>query len=386
MQLARIVGHFLLGLEHAHVLGAKLTTHESEEAIQVGLHQSCVSNMPLARGADSWRAPASNVSHARRRHDSLGPQKQRDPATTVMNLSFRLGNIPVRILPWFFLTTLFISYQLSPGKLALWTVIVLASVLVHELGHATAVLAFGLQPRIDVHGLGGTTSWTGGVALSHGKRIVISLAGPAMGFGAWAVVFALRSLHVLPSTPLVDFVYDSLVLVNVVWGVFNLLPVLPLDGGNVLKSALDAMTKGRGERPARVVSIIGAGLLALGGALMGQWWVSLLAVMFISTNWRGIKDLNALEHDTPMRASLEKAYAALDAKDGQRILALARPVALGSQTAPVRAEALQLVAFGFLLEGRLADADAAIAALPPGFAPHPSLLELRASVASTPPS
>jgi hypothetical protein len=46
----------------------------------------------------------------------------------------------------------------------------------------------------------------------------------------------------------------------------------------------------------------------------------------------------------------------------------------------VRAEALQLVAFGFLLDGRVADADAAIAALPPGYSPHPQLLELRGSI------
>jgi hypothetical protein len=45
----------------------------------------------------------------------------------------------------------------------------------------------------------------------------------------------------------------------------------------------------------------------------------------------------------------------------------------------MRAEALQLVAIGFLLEGRVADADAAIAALPKGFEPHPSILEMRAS-------
>jgi hypothetical protein len=74
---------------------------------------------------------------------------------------------------------------------------------------------------------------------------------------------------------------------------------------------------------------------------------------------------------------LEQAYAALNAKDASRVLALARPIALSSRTAPVRAEALQLVAFGFLLEGRVADADAAIAALPQGFKPHPSLLEMR---------
>jgi hypothetical protein len=104
------------------------------------------------------------------------------------------------------------------------------------------------------------------------------------------------------------------------------------------------------------------------------------------SNWRGLKDLSAREHDAPMHAALKDAYAALDARDGARVLELARPVALGSRTAPVRAEALQLVAFGFLLDGRVADADAAIAALPKGYSPHPSLLELRATAAAAPPT
>jgi Zn-dependent protease len=303
-----------------------------------------------------------------------------------MTLRFRLGKIPVRILPWFFVTTIFINYGLTPTELALWTAIVLASVLVHELGHASAVLAFGLEPQIEVHGLGGTTSWTGGARLSHGKRIAISLAGPAMGFAAFGLVVALRRLQLLPTGPLGDFVYDSLRFVNLGWGAFNLLPMLPLDGGNVMNSALDLFTKGRGERPARIVSMGTAVLLALaGGFALRSWWLSLLAALFISTNWRGLKDLRARDHDAPMRSALEQAYSALDAKDGQRVLALARPVALGSQTAPVRAEALQLLAFGFLLEGRVADADAAIAALPQGFSPHPSLLELRATVTSAGP-
>jgi hypothetical protein len=83
-----------------------------------------------------------------------------------------------------------------------------------------------------------------------------------------------------------------------------------------------------------------------------------------------------------MLPALAQARAALDAKDAPRLLELARPVALSSRTANVRAEALQLVAFGFLLEGRVADADAAIAAMPQGFAPDPSLVELRARSAA----
>jgi stage IV sporulation protein FB len=303
-----------------------------------------------------------------------------------MTFRFRLGKIPVAIHAWFFLTTILLSSSLPLSQLVLWTVIVLGSVLVHELGHAAAVVAFGLEPRIDVHGLGGTTSWTGGTQLSHAKRIVISLAGPVMGFVAGGLIVALGRSPVFPHTAVGEFVYERLIWTNFGWGLFNLLPMLPLDGGSVMNSALDALTKGRGERPARIVSIAGAALVAGGGALMAQWWIALLAAFFVRTNWQGLKASKAREHDAPMRAALEKAYAALDAKDAQGVLALARPVALGSQTAPVRAEALQLVAFGFLLEGRVADADAAIAAMPQGFAPHPSLLELRATVSNPPPA
>jgi hypothetical protein len=158
--------------------------------------------------------------------------------------------------------------------------------------------------------------------------------------------------------------------------------MLPLDGGNVMVQLLNALTHGKGERPARILSIVVAVLALPAAALFQSWWSGLLAVSFALTNWRGLKDLSAREHDAPMQETLKQAYTALEARDGARVLELARPVALGSRTAPVRAEALQLLAFGFLLDGRVADADAAIAALPRGYSPHPSLLELRASAAA----
>jgi Zn-dependent protease len=306
-----------------------------------------------------------------------------------MSLSFRLGRIPVRILPSFFLTTVVLNFglvQADPRKLVVWLAIVLASVLVHELGHALAGIAFGLQPRIDLHGFGGTTSWAPSGRTSPAKRIVISLAGPGMGFVAGLAVMALRAAFgrqpVGPDGSLADFAYGNLLFVNFGWGILNLLPMLPLDGGNVLTHALDIAMPGRGERPARMVSLIVAALATAGAIATQWWWPALLGGSFIASNWRGLKDLKAREHDAPMRTELEAAYAALDAKDGQRVLALARPVALGSQTAPVRAEALQLLAFGFLLEGRVADADAAIAALPSGFAPNASFLDMRATLTS----
>jgi Zn-dependent protease len=308
-------------------------------------------------------------------------------------LSFRFGSIPVRLHPTFFITTVFLGFASGDTDLRVilaWLVIVLASVFIHELGHAFAGMGFGLKPQIDMHGFGGTTSWQPGARVGWGGRILISLAGPSMGFVVGAVVFGLGLAGVIPDNEMGRYVFGSLLWVNVGWGVFNLLPMLPLDGGNVMLSGLNWMTDGRGERPARIVSL-GVALLAAAGVAvlllrnhnggLGAIWPALLAAQFIANNWRGLQDLKAREHDDPMRPMLQQAYAALEAQDGTRVLSLARPIALAARTRNMKAEALQLVAFGFLLENRVADADAALAALPRGFAPHPSLLQLRANKA-----
>jgi Zn-dependent protease len=304
-----------------------------------------------------------------------------------MTLRFHIGAIPVRILPSFFLMTVLVNMGLlerAPQKLLVWTMIVLVSVILHELGHAVTCLAFGLQPSIDLHGMGGTTSWSTRRELSTGRRIAISLAGPGAGFlvGATiALVARAMGPTAFPPGGMGEFAYQSLIFVNVVWGALNLLPMLPLDGGSAMTHLLNAWTKGRGERPALVVSIGVAAVAAVLSLRFLSFWPALLAVSFMASNWRGLKILSDREHDAPMRTTLEQAYSALDAKDAARVLALAKPVAAGSRTERVRAEALQLMAFGFLLEGRMAEADAAIASLPKGFAPDPSFIKLRGDAA-----
>jgi Zn-dependent protease len=299
-----------------------------------------------------------------------------------MTLSFRLGKIPVQIHPMFFILVAMLG--MNDSKMLLpWLVIVFVSVMLHELGHAGTGIAFGLEPRIELHGMGGTTSWATAKPLSTAQRIAISLAGPFAGFVVGGLVFGLGMAGLLPRSDFAIAIIRTILWVNVGWGIFNLFPMLPLDGGNVMLQVLQALTGGRGERAARIVSI-GVAALALGFGYLLQlgWWGAMLGLMFIVTNYQGLQALKQREHDAPMRDSLKEAYAALESKDAERVLALARPVALGSKTPQVRAEALQLVAFGFLLEGRVADADAAIAALPSGYAPHPSLLELRADAIS----
>ena len=301
--------------------------------------------------------------------------------TDSFRIAFRIGAIPVQILPSFFLMTVLLNVRLSNvSELIAWALVVLVSVLAHELGHAAVARAFGLAPQIQLHGMGGTTSWASGRALSVAQRIAISLAGPCAGF---LVAACIR--YGIPQSAwrseLGAMLYSDLLFVNFGWGILNLLPMLPLDGGNVMAELMNALTHGRGERPARIFSIAVAALAALLALRIGWWWPCLLAVSFAASNWQRLSFLKDVETDAPLRKELEDAYIELDAQRGARVIAIAQPVSVRARTQGVKAEALQLLAFGYLLENRVADADAAIASLPRGFAPHPRLVELRRKAA-----
>jgi stage IV sporulation protein FB len=225
-----------------------------------------------------------------------------------MSLTFRIGKIPVEISPSFFVVAALLGYSPYEDlvKLGLWVLIVLGSVTVHELGHALAGRMFGLEPRIALHGAGGTTSWATQRELSTSRRVAISLAGPCAGFVVGFVVWSVSATaHRVTSglpTGLFAFVLRQVLYVNLWWGILNLLPMLPLDGGNVMARLLDAATGGRGHRPALVVSIVLAAAIALAAGLSvlllgaSSWlWPTLLALSFLASNWQELKRFNALQ-------------------------------------------------------------------------------------------
>ena len=168
-------------------------------------------------------------------------------------LRFRLFGVPCEVTWLFWIGSAILGGNLAQGEngtllLGVWVLCVLVSILAHELGHALAARNFGAQPRIALYQFGGVTAYPGGF-LTRGQHILVSLAGPAAGFTAYLAVRTAR--YLLVDSGHDDLLYEptqtALVLrnavefllwINGVWTVFNLLPILPLDGGQVLRETL----------------------------------------------------------------------------------------------------------------------------------------------------
>ncbi|MEO0406102.1 MAG: site-2 protease family protein [Cyanobacteria bacterium P01_A01_bin.135] len=171
--------------------------------------------------------------------------------------SIRVGSlfgIPFFINPsWFIvfgLVTLFYSGDLAamfnldgvvPLLLGTLTALLMfSSVLLHELGHSAAAIRQGIEVKsITLFIFGGIAS-LGEESKTPGGAFWVAIAGPLVSFVLFGI-FAGVGLFTPISGPLAAIV-SLLAYINLVLGVFNLIPGLPLDGGNVLKSIVWKIT------------------------------------------------------------------------------------------------------------------------------------------------
>jgi Zn-dependent protease len=148
----------------------------------------------------------------------------------------RVAGIDLFLHPTFLLVLLPGIFQgFSPVLvLALFGCIVL-----HELGHALMARKFGIETdNITLYPIGGVARLRR-MPRAPGAELLIALAGPAVNFAIIGAILALRYIGVggaeYPSPP--DFL-DNLLVMNLVLGLFNLIPAFPMDGGRVLRALL----------------------------------------------------------------------------------------------------------------------------------------------------
>jgi len=279
-------------------------------------------------------------------------------------LRFRIFGIPVHVDASFFVIAVLLG--LGGGTLAFivsWVIVVFVSVLLHEMGHAVAFRVYGQRPRIALQGMGGLTSGSG--PLTGSSDIVVSLAGPLTGLVLLGLPAFLLQDPAGSSTTW-DLVLRELVFVNIAWSGVNLLPVLPLDGGQVSASVLRRLRGEDGQQIAYKVSIAVAALAALFAYQMNYVFGSLFAVFFIAQNYTSLRQARLARQREPLVMGYQALLrndldAATSAADGL----LATTPAPGPE---VLAPAVELKAWARFCTGGAAAAAAVLEAMPPGVA------------------
>lgn len=304
-------------------------------------------------------------------------------------MRFRLFGIPIEIQFGFWLIAGFLGSSRLQGPypflIVEWVAVVLVSILVHELGHAFAMGRHGLPTAITLYAMGGVTSTPSSNygRLSRLQRIFVSFAGPLAGFILGGLVLGLTylvpSLGALPtrmSGPAELTIYqgiEDLVWVNIGWGLVNLIPVLPLDGGHILE---DALGPRRAKLTAYISIAFGAGVALIG--LYLEMWV--LAIIFGLAGFTTYQRFRAEHADAPrprdpkpakrqdaippeVTAQLSKAQAALLDDRFDEAGTIAELVLAGSPPKKARVEALEVIAWAHLLENRPDEAARAIKAI-----------------------
>jgi membrane-associated protease RseP (regulator of RpoE activity) len=222
-----------------------------------------------------------------------------EPSRTQYDLNFALFGIPVRVHPFFWLVSVMLGASGRDGiGILTWVVAVFFAILIHELGHAWMMRLHGFRPWIVLYGMGGLTSYDPRAAFGSRRSdtladVLISAAGPLAGFLlAGVVVAGLFASHHgdqvslgrmwglcpevwLANARLADLLNDVF-FICVFWGLVNLLPIYPLDGGQIARALFLRLSPSDGIRQSMLLSIFAAvGMAVYGYVRMGDLYVAL---------------------------------------------------------------------------------------------------------------
>ena len=252
-----------------------------------------------------------------------------------MQTGWRIGSlfkIPLFLDPlWFVilgLATLNFGFAyMEWGTVLAWSaglvmaLLLFGSVLLHELGHSLVARSQGIK----VNSI--TLFFFGGIAAieeeskTPGQAFQVAIAGPSVSIALFVLLILLSQL--LPISSPASVMAGDLARINLVLALFNLIPGLPLDGGQVLKAAVWKVTGNRFQAvhwAAKAGQILGYCAIAFGiavdwftGQLVNGLWIVLLG-------WFSIRNASAYDRVTTLQEALLELVAADAMKQDFRVV------------------------------------------------------------------
>jgi Zn-dependent protease len=214
----------------------------------------------------------------------------------------RLAGIAIGVQPLWLLIVALITWSLGAtyypeqvdgisavgayGLGLLSALLLFASILLHELGHAIVARRNGVEiEEIDLWLLGGVARMAG-YPKTASAELRFAIAGPAVTLVIGALFVAVGAALPSSSPEALRALVDYQAFVNLAILVFNLIPAFPLDGGRVARAVIWGRN-GDVERATEIAASIGRGfgvaMIALGvaGAVLGAFggfWLALVGI------------------------------------------------------------------------------------------------------------
>lgn len=260
----------------------------------------------------------------------------------------RVWKIPISFHPLFWVFASLIGW-LNSGNLvgtAIWLVIIVFSVLIHEFGHALTAILFGQNARIDFIALGGLTSYQG-KSLKLWQQFIIVLNGPLFGFLLFFLAMLVLNLNIFSNQLILSFLV-VLRNVNLFWSVVNLLPVLPLDGGQLLRILFEGIWGVKGIRYAMFTGMLLAGALSFISFMLQNFIFGAIFFLFAFQSFdsfRKSKFISSSDKSESLKGKIIQAEIALKAHQKEKAKEILTEILSESKKGIIYTTAAQYLAF-----------------------------------------
>jgi len=221
--------------------------------------------------------------------------------------------IPVKISPFFWVTAALIGWINSMGmpspflSTLIWIFVIFISILVHEFGHALTSRYFGQKPRIELVAFGGLT-YPEGPRLKGWREFTMVMNGPIFGFILFLIASTILSTGFFTSSYTV-YCLRIFQWVNLFWTVVNLLPVMPLDGGHLLRIIFESFCGAKGLKYALFTSMLLSAAFSVVFFFYGLFLVGAIFFLFAFQNfatWRKTRVITESDRDDDIALQLKE--------------------------------------------------------------------------------
>ncbi len=196
-------------------------------------------------------------------------------------MNFRFLNIPVQIHPSFWIFLIFFTdlYRDLSMESVILGIVLIFSLLVHEYGHALTALYFGARPEITLEAFGGNAQYNS-FGMTSRQMFFITLNGPLLESTLIFLSYSLLKSAIFAHHPYLQYFLYATLRLNILWVLFNLIPIAPLDGGHLAQYFLERKFGSTGYKASLMIGLAAVALIAPFLFLRGYFFFGILLLIY----------------------------------------------------------------------------------------------------------